>query len=476
MRPEMGGSAMLIPPTPGARVSQRFGENPAGYAPYGLAGHEGVDFAVAVGTPIRAAHSGVAYPLNSPTYGRAVSVVGDPYTTLYAHLSQVAVTNGQGVAAGEVIGLSGNTGRSTGPHLHFGLKIAGVANAPFKNWVDPLNYLTGEAMSKLGFHIQRPIYPAWLKAHVKESGATWVKLMDPDQGEIRPFGERVNYVARLWWANEPDRELVWQGAAGAEQWMALARPRLSRAWWVTGVEGPNEPTVQTTEQARLWAAFETRRVELLHVAGFRAVSGCFSTGCPPLELWPVLGTALAQTDYLALHEYGMKRMALDGWHLLRYRQVISRLRQAGQRVPPLLITETGIDYGGDPQHDGWRAQGLSEEQYLSQLRAYDAELAQDDLVLAATPFTWQDAGWPSFAIDESLSRRIATYMQAQVRRDPLPEDETAADGPTLRQKVRWWAEEALRQYEAGNKARFEAIMYNLVRVPDGLMYWSEQAN
>jgi hypothetical protein len=75
--------------------------------------------------------------------------------------------------------------------------------------------------------------------------------------------------------------------------------------------------------------------------------------------------------------------------------------------------------------------------------------------------------WPAF------KAAVAAYHSAPAR-EPLPEDETATDGPTLRQKVRWWTEEALRQYEAGNKARFEAIMYSLVRVPDGLMYRSER--
>ena len=50
----------LIPPIPNARISQRFGEHPAWYAPYGLAGHEGLDLAVPIGTPVRVAHDGTA--------------------------------------------------------------------------------------------------------------------------------------------------------------------------------------------------------------------------------------------------------------------------------------------------------------------------------------------------------------------------------------------------------------------------------
>ena len=57
-------------------------------------------------------------------------------STLYGHLSGYNVSTDQQVTQGQVIGYSGNTGNSTGPHLHFGI----IEN---NSWIDPLNYLTG---------------------------------------------------------------------------------------------------------------------------------------------------------------------------------------------------------------------------------------------------------------------------------------------------------------------------------------------
>ena len=66
----------LLHPIPGARISQRFGENPAMYTQYNLAGHEGVDFAAPVGTPVRAAHDGVACAQDRHNIRRAGVVRG----------------------------------------------------------------------------------------------------------------------------------------------------------------------------------------------------------------------------------------------------------------------------------------------------------------------------------------------------------------------------------------------------------------
>ena len=136
----------LIPPIPNARISQRFGEHPAWYAPYGLAGHEGLDLAVPTGTPVFAAHNGTAtVRLGSPTYGHYVTVQSEQVDTLYAHLSRVHVEQGDAVRAGDIIGLSGNTGRSFGAHLHFGVRPNPIdlLNG-FKGWVDPERFLGGE--------------------------------------------------------------------------------------------------------------------------------------------------------------------------------------------------------------------------------------------------------------------------------------------------------------------------------------------
>ena len=98
--------------------------------------HEGIDIGVGVGTPVRAAAAGtVIYAGWMSGYGNLVAIDhGNGLSTAYAHNSSLAASVGQSVAAGEVVSYSGNTGNSTGPHVHFEVRVNGSA-------VDPLGYL-----------------------------------------------------------------------------------------------------------------------------------------------------------------------------------------------------------------------------------------------------------------------------------------------------------------------------------------------
>ncbi|GAA4206127.1 M23 family metallopeptidase [Actinocatenispora rupis] len=103
--------------------------------------HAGVDLAVPMNTPIHAAHAGsVSIAGAYDGYGNAVGLEnGNDIATVYGHLSRVVVHTGDHVRAGQLIGFSGNTGDSTGPHLHFEMRRHGVA-------FDPLPYLTGHGL------------------------------------------------------------------------------------------------------------------------------------------------------------------------------------------------------------------------------------------------------------------------------------------------------------------------------------------
>ena len=96
-------------------------------------GHTGMDLAVPTGTPIRAALPGTvtvsAYDRGG--YGYYVMIDhGDGLVTLYGHCSQLLASVGRTVEAGDVIALSGSTGRSTGPHLHFEVRVNGQRTNP----------------------------------------------------------------------------------------------------------------------------------------------------------------------------------------------------------------------------------------------------------------------------------------------------------------------------------------------------------
>ncbi|MGH2349374.1 MAG: M23 family metallopeptidase [bacterium] len=90
--------------------------------------HRGVDLAAAAGTPVAAANDGIVRLAETlPLSGKAVLLDhGMGIVTSYLHQSAILVRPGQRVRRGEIIGRVGSTGLSTGPHLHWGLRINGV--------------------------------------------------------------------------------------------------------------------------------------------------------------------------------------------------------------------------------------------------------------------------------------------------------------------------------------------------------------
>ncbi|MEU6082493.1 M23 family metallopeptidase [Streptomyces sp. NPDC047108] len=119
-------------------------------AAYGIPGdwiaghHTGVDLAVPVGTPVRSVGSGVVKQAGSGgDYGTMVLMrMDDGRYTLFAHLSKVLVKPGKRVATGTLIGYSGNTGRSSGPHLHFEVR----KTAKYGSDIDPVSYLASKGV------------------------------------------------------------------------------------------------------------------------------------------------------------------------------------------------------------------------------------------------------------------------------------------------------------------------------------------
>ncbi|KHO62105.1 metalloendopeptidase [Thermoanaerobacter sp. YS13] len=103
---------------------------------YGTEFHPGIDISVPVGTPVKAAGKGVVTYAGWLTgYGNAVIIDhGYGIESVYGHNSEILVKVGQSVKRGDIIAKSGNTGRSTGPHVHFEVRVNG-------NPVDPMKYL-----------------------------------------------------------------------------------------------------------------------------------------------------------------------------------------------------------------------------------------------------------------------------------------------------------------------------------------------
>lgn len=122
--------------------------------------HSGIDFSADVGTPIYAPADGVVeYAQTKGNYGKYM-LINHPFgfKTAYGHLQKFAVKSGNYVAKGDIIGYTGNTGRSTGPHLHYEIRY-------LHKWLNPDKFLTWSSKT-------------YLDVIASERLVNWVQLMD----------------------------------------------------------------------------------------------------------------------------------------------------------------------------------------------------------------------------------------------------------------------------------------------------------
>jgi murein DD-endopeptidase MepM/ murein hydrolase activator NlpD len=140
--------------------------------------HKGVDLAFEEGTPLRSISDGIARVVDygDKNIGKGVIVEhADGSTAIYGHLSRVDVRSGEVIHKGEELGLTGNTGHSTGAHLHFGYKEHGQFVDPTPH-VDDVMRLAGEqswldkaiANGKVG-NVHFPTIKEWLYEHITEA-------------------------------------------------------------------------------------------------------------------------------------------------------------------------------------------------------------------------------------------------------------------------------------------------------------------
>lgn len=145
---------VFLTPIEGARMSQAYGATKFAQKAYKSKFHNGVDYGVPIGTPVMAADGGVVLMAGNNgrvQYGRYIVIKhANGLTTLYAHLSKQSVKTGETVERGQIIGYSGNTGYSTGPHLHFTVylsssvklqAIGGAGVIPVGYTINPEDYL-----------------------------------------------------------------------------------------------------------------------------------------------------------------------------------------------------------------------------------------------------------------------------------------------------------------------------------------------
>lgn len=132
--------------------SQKFGDNPQIYKRWGYAGHFGIDFLTPWGTPILAVDNGKVIRSDYNKYnGNFIEIQHEWGKSLYLHFQNRPIFKvNDEVKKGQIIGHAGNTGfvipaptrqnPKAGTHLHFSIKINGVKNPAYKDFIDPKNY------------------------------------------------------------------------------------------------------------------------------------------------------------------------------------------------------------------------------------------------------------------------------------------------------------------------------------------------
>lgn len=184
------------------------------------------------------------------------------------------------------------------------------------------------------------------------------------------------------------------------------------------LEGPNEcehfAAWETVESAAWYGHFWAALARLIADAGLRPCVGSIPVGNPPgspeevaakfAAFVPALQAAKEANGAWSYHSYSLAYttdLAEEKWTSLRYRMLHAVLEE---RFPdladlPLILTEAGIDQGGNPEKDGWQARGDA-SRFKAWLEWYDGELAKDPYVLGATLFQSGDPrGWPSFEVE-----------------------------------------------------------------------------
>lgn len=141
--------SMLNHPLPRMKITSKFGirRHPISGR---IKGHTGVDLSASIGTPIRAAASGVIVRASYYSgYGRYIKIKHQgTINTAYGHLSRIVVRNGQHVSQGQIIGYTGNSGYSTGPHLHYEVMKNG-------RFVNPMSFVKQEPQKLTGRKLNR---------------------------------------------------------------------------------------------------------------------------------------------------------------------------------------------------------------------------------------------------------------------------------------------------------------------------------
>ena len=425
------------------RITQFWGENADDYKKFGLNGHNGLDISVPEGTPVRACAGGwVREAMDGGSLGLYVKVMHDWGHTVYAHLSELRVKNGDTVKPGQVIGLSGNTGNSTGPHLHLGVRINPYNRGDgWLGYSNPLPLLqqprTGAGLAAHWIPSHRDadddfVMRRWQPASVKvfENGWSNPELLTMLYRDM----QNSLIVWRDWPLSEQHDDMVEApvdtGKRHVQEWMQKFANMQAKGAYVgkarTVFLGINEPKVweSLSETVSYTIAF----LEELEKNGFRGGALNLSTGWPAnsgpdtrpyWEPYAELERVIQRGGhYLFLHDYWDIAGPGEMWGWWAGRSL------ACPWNVPIIIGECGVDryvQGGDFQGTrGWQG-NMNSEDYWRQLTEYEQWMTEDSRIHSLQVFTY-DVG----------SRIWNTFDVRPIR------DKLAAHGELLRTTARPW--------------------------------------
>lgn len=429
-----------------ARVSQSFGVNYQNYARFGLLGHNGIDFAVPQGTPVFSLDDGtVTESQNDPSgYGLYVKVVHSWGESIYGHLSAQSVSRGASVIAGAQVGLSGNTGNSTGPHLHFGVRITpNFRDDGWGGYSDPQKFIDiiEKRMYWIGPHLAGPNVGDMV-SEILRWKPSFVTYLDPSRENVRkikPASPETKVIGRIYRPDSEVADRIKRDPIDAARWMdGIVRSHdaygLCDYWQVA-----NEVCqVDWSEYSNLCATmYEWQK--LAH-GSYKCAIFAFSVGNPDMPVdnrmayWrraiPALEYAIRDGNILLIHQYGARDLwgPDANWYINRYEnQVYPRLGyldkeriQASRDIVPTLKSlrvvsgEYGIDgliYG---EHKGWRDY-TNPDDYARQLRSMASYVSRWPTVEGYCVYTCGHANdeWKNYDIWPEVAKRIADDAQSQ---------------------------------------------------------------
>jgi len=237
----------------GAHLSPEYSK--IDYVDLGLLGHDGVDFGIPSGTPIVAAASGKVVLAGRGLYGITIILEHPWGQSFYGHLSRVAVKEGDIVTSGQLIGYSGNTGFSLGPHLHFTIlpSIHNSANG-YLGKIDPLPFLG----MKNGTSLQPNVAATLGKSQTR---LTWNVHLKAGESKTLGYGIRVPHVSPQTYLLGPIRVNAESGTS--ENASASATPTIQLISVNTVTPSVTLPTISPTPEESAVSSTSSSLIELV---------------------------------------------------------------------------------------------------------------------------------------------------------------------------------------------------------------------